>query len=163
MSPRKLATLASIAALALALSLAGMKPALATIVCDSADLTGEVFPNPCPNGTDVTITKGTAKACLHEIEDGNGGQHGHIAVEIHAQGQGSDGNRYVIHENVDETVNLNSGGALNHTLTVQLNVIGQGKAPNFRCKVTAHITQNANGTITVNFEKFTEDCECLPL
>jgi hypothetical protein len=41
-----------------------------------------------------------------------------------------------------------------------LNLIGQGGAPDVKCHAVLHITRNANGVFTVDFEKISEGCEC---
>lgn len=155
----KLVNLGSFAALTFALLLAGTTLALAA-ECTTEDLTGEVFFNEC-DGTTVTFSTGSVKTCQQVVADGSGGQHELLTLTLHGRGDGSNGNKYILNATLHVTENQNSGGARSHTQTFPVDLIGQGNAPSFRCRITVHITVNADGTISATFERRTTDCLCL--
>jgi hypothetical protein len=49
-------------------------------------------------------------------------------------------------------------GQANMTFVNRFDIIGQGPGNNFRVQETAHITFNADGTVTVNFDNFSIEC-----
>ena len=49
-------------------------------------------------------------------------------------------------------------GQFNTTFINRFDIIGQGSGNNFRVRETAHITVNANGTVTVTFDNFVIEC-----
>ena len=55
------------------------------------------------------------------------------------------------------TISLQNGQA-NSTFINRFDIIGQGPNNNFSVHETAHITFNANGDVTVNFDNFGVDC-----
>jgi hypothetical protein len=55
------------------------------------------------------------------------------------------------------TSSLQNGQA-NMTFINRFDIIGQGPNNNFVVHETAHITINADGTVTVNFDNFTVEC-----
>ena len=55
------------------------------------------------------------------------------------------------------TSSLQNGQA-NTTFINRFDIIGQGPNNNFVVHETAHITINADGTVTVNFDNFTVEC-----
>ena len=50
-------------------------------------------------------------------------------------------------------------GQASETFINRFDIIGQGPGNNFRVHETAHITINANGTVTVNFDNFNVECK----
>jgi hypothetical protein len=50
-------------------------------------------------------------------------------------------------------------GQFNTTFVNRFDIIGQGPGNNFRVKETAHITINADGTVTVFFDNFSVQCK----
>jgi len=50
-------------------------------------------------------------------------------------------------------------GQANTTFVNRFDIIGQGPGNNFTVHETAHITTNANGTLTVNFDNFGVECK----
>ena len=50
-------------------------------------------------------------------------------------------------------------GQFNSTFVNRFDIIGQGPGNNFTEHETAHITVNANGTVTVNFDNFGVECK----
>jgi len=50
-------------------------------------------------------------------------------------------------------------GQANFTFIDRFDIIGQGPGNNFTIHETAHVTVNANGTVTVTFDNFTADCK----
>jgi hypothetical protein len=51
-----------------------------------------------------------------------------------------------------------TNGQFTGTFTTHVNFIGKGSAPNLTFSEVAHITVNANGDVTVNFDNFSVDC-----
>ena len=49
-------------------------------------------------------------------------------------------------------------GSFNQTFINRFDIIGQGPGNNFRVRETAHVTINANGTVTVFFDNFVVEC-----
>jgi hypothetical protein len=146
---------------ALALGLAGTKPALAQAPqCERSDLTGIHLTNSC-TGCKVTITSGKDMLCAQTFTDINGGLH--MEIQYQAQGVGVDcnGNKYLVTSNLHLTVYVPSGGSVNFTLPLTVNAIGQGNAPDFRCKLLLHATVDANGNGRVEVDKASSDCECI--
>jgi hypothetical protein len=45
------------------------------------------------------------------------------------------------------------------TFINRFDIIGQGTGNNFTVHETAHITFNADGTVTVNFDNFSVECK----
>jgi hypothetical protein len=50
-------------------------------------------------------------------------------------------------------------GQATMTFVNRFDIIGQGPGNNFTIKETAHITFNADGTVTVNFDNFSIECK----
>ena len=50
-------------------------------------------------------------------------------------------------------------GQASETFINRFDIIGQGPGNNFRVHETAHITFNAAGTVTVNFDDFSVECK----
>jgi len=50
-------------------------------------------------------------------------------------------------------------GQASETFINRFDIIGQGPGNNFRVHETAHITFNAGGTVTVNFDNFNVECK----
>ena len=50
-------------------------------------------------------------------------------------------------------------GQFNQTFINRFDIIGQGTGNNFRVQETAHVTFNANGTVTVFFDNFSVECK----
>ena len=50
-------------------------------------------------------------------------------------------------------------GQASETFINRFDIIGQGPGNNFRVHETAHITFNANGTVTANFDDFSVECK----
>ena len=97
----------------------------------------------------------------HIVFDANGGFHGaFIANDHNFSGVGlTSGIKY--HE-VGATVqvfNVRGTAPEEGTFTFILNFIGQGPGNNVTIKENFHYTINANGTTTVSFDKFTQECK----
>lgn len=150
---------ASLGALVSVMWLAGTTPAAPYRDCVTDDATGWWFTT-C-NGTTLTITEGTATQCVQIVDDGGGGTHFYLTVVFHAKGQDDAGNSYVANVTEHQSIEGATASALREeTLSSNLEFIGQGKAPNFRCKMLDHITLSADGIVATWFEKDSEGCEC---
>jgi hypothetical protein len=93
--------------------------------------------------------------------DASGGQHISITENGHdITGVGlTTGAKYVIPVALHEDVNVNGNNPENNvTLTETLDVLAQGKVPNFKIKVLQHVTINANGEITSMTSEFETSC-----
>jgi hypothetical protein len=58
----------------------------------------------------------------------------------------------------DEFSGSLTNGQYEETFINRFDFLGQGSAPNFREHETAHVTFNANGTVTANFDNFSISC-----
>ncbi|MCL6259564.1 hypothetical protein M3O96_10715 [Aquiflexum sp. TKW24L] len=90
-----------------------------------------------------------------ESKSGNVMSKFHYNLKATGVGQTS-GAAYQANETVNQTINGSKG--FNETVTISTLLIGQGKAPNYKYKVTFHITVNANGELTA--EVLNESVEC---
>ena len=120
---------------------------------------GMVFEDIC--GEDLIHTAGNLHILMTFTENDN-----RISGGFHFQPQGAKledrfGNVYSgtgvgrghFSEPVDED------GAVNFTSVDSFKLIGHGKAPNFLVQVVSHITINANGDVTAEFERVSEQCK----
>jgi hypothetical protein len=113
------------------------------------------IPNPC-NGEDVDVS-----GVFHDrisFVFNNGGQL--LLVEhVNAQGvtgEGDLGNTYQV-QNTANTI-FNGVFTGEDTVVRNLRLVSDGSAPNFEVHLLEHITVNANGTVTADFEDFTAEC-----
>jgi hypothetical protein len=91
--------------------------------------------------------------------DDNGGVHAGLHVNAQASGTGgTTGANHSGHGVLNANLNANSGGAAEGTLVLNLGLIGQGKVPNFKLKVTLHATVNANGDLTATVINIEPNC-----
>jgi hypothetical protein len=118
-------------------------------------VSGQIF-NPC-NGEVVTFT-GSFHLLFNITVNPNGGFH---IVEqdnaIDIKGVGSDGNNYSGSEHDSLVENL-TPGALNFTAEGSFAETSHGSAPNFVVDYLQHVTINADGTVTVVIDTFSEQC-----
>lgn len=100
----------------------------------------------CNNDEQVCVS-GT----IHVLLKGDGNYH----FNIHATGTGSvSGASYVLNYNENFMPDANQG-----TWSASIKLNGRGAVPNFRAKLIAHYTVNANGEIAVEFYRATDNCD----
>ncbi len=114
--------------------------------------------NPC-NGETVIVT-GTIGEDRHTVINNNrvnltSHQQGHL------EGTGSLGNTYItnLNENVAFNGFLSSNGAFIINDVTIFRMISKGGAPDFIVRRIAHLTVNANGTVTVDRVDFETFCQ----
>jgi hypothetical protein len=128
---------------------------------DRVPIEGRLF-NACTQ--EFVTYEGTQYFVLHITEDPNGGFHvkGHFHNQI--QGVSTSGAKYVTHqtENNHQYFDVFSESGSNFTFTQTTQVIRQGSetsADDFQAKGLMHLTVNANGEITSQFEQFESECK----
>jgi hypothetical protein len=96
---------------------------------------------------------------VHETADGSGGFHAafHYNLTVHGVGQ-TTGARYIGTEAAGDAFNIKPPYPVNETLRSRTNVIGRGQAPDFLAHFIFHVTINANGNLTVIFQKIRAEC-----
>ena len=122
------------------------------------DVTGDTVS--CDNGT-LTVTAGSFQIVVHETQTPSGGYH--LIVEGNAQGVravGPGGEKYLIPGGFWIETNV-TPGATTTTETGVLQVIGQGRAPNFAAHTVVHTTVDANGNVTASVDRFTATGNCV--
>jgi hypothetical protein len=95
----------------------------------------------------------------HNTIDANGGFHLKLQLHIKGQGVGVDsGDKYVYNDLSNE--HFNSTGPFNETFTSTFKIIRQGSdtADDLNATALFHITVNANGEVTTEFERFEDEC-----
>lgn len=116
-----------------------------------------VYGNPC-NGEDIAF-EGFLHMLATETPDGSGGFHvvSHYNLNLRGVGQ-TTGATYTGVEGFTDAFNVKPPYPVNETFTIHTNVVGRGQAPDFRAHTTFHKTINANGQLTVFFQKFRAKC-----
>ena len=138
-------------------------PANASItVNDSTPLSISVFV-PCAAGGagEIVDLSGNLHTLITETINGN-----NISGVMHFQPQGVTGTGEITGLKYQGTgvtstsfkMSLQNGQA-NMTFVNRFDDIGQGPGNNFTVHETAHVTFNANGTVTVFFDNFSVDCK----
>ena len=99
---------------------------------------------------------------FHFVENSVISNSGNSTSKFHINAKGigvgqTSGAVYQWNDAINESLNLSKGG--NYTFTQTLLIVGQGKAPNFKGHLTYHITVNANGDVTTEFENLKIDCK----
>jgi hypothetical protein len=129
---------------------------LAVIQNERVPFTTE-YADPC-NG-EIIAFEGFLHNLIHETADGSGGFHAAVGYNLTVRGVGqTTGATYTGTEASSDAFNIKPPYPVNETFTIHTNVIGQGQAPDFRAHLTFHVTVNANGNLTVIFEKFRAVC-----
>lgn len=157
MRTRKLIALISLASVAM-LPLQGT--ALAAVQENfTVPLAGLVFEDIC--GETLTHTAGDLHILISYTENDN-----RVSGMMHFQPQGA--------KIVDESGRTYSGtgvgmvrfneprdeaGAVNFTAVDSFKLIGHGDAPNFLEQIVSHVTINANGDVTAEFEFVSQQCK----
>jgi hypothetical protein len=119
---------------------------------------------PCAAGGagEVVELDGTLHSVYHVTFDSAGGLHVHSHFNSQdVSGVGlSSGNRYRSGEASDSEFNANGVQlALELSFEHQLNLIGQGTAPNLRLREHEHLTVNADGSVTALSAEVVADCD----
>lgn len=122
-------------------------------------IAGIVFENIC--GETLTHTAGHLHVLISHTENDN-----RVSGMMHFQPQGA--------KLVDESGRTYSGtgvgmvrfneprdetGAVNFTAVDSFKLIGHGDAPNFLVQIVSHVTINANGDATAEFEFVSQQCK----
>jgi hypothetical protein len=151
--------LAAVVALMLALGAWLVAPATAatTTTVMKVDVTGAVFT--CEGGVTYTVVSGDAVFLMHESTDANGGTHVTGTV---APGNvilvGSDGQTYRLAGAAWFGGNFGPSGG-NFTDTEFFSIVAPGGGVVAKVSMVAHFTMNAQGVVTVEFEKNRGTCE----
>ena len=147
----------------LAVLLAGQQAASASpgqVV--KVDVTGAVFA--CAGGTTYTVTSGTAVFLFHESTDATGGSHvtGTVAPTGVKLASSADNLTYRLAGASWFGGNFGSGGGLTTTSTVATTIHNAANAGVTTVvasvSIVSHFTVNAQGVVTVEFEKHTGAC-----
>jgi phage protein U len=164
--PNRVKVVVVMSALALAtglLALAlGAKPTQAQAETDKfndrATLEGVLF-NECTG--EFVSYEGTEHFLFHIKEDASGGFHIKAHTNTQVQGVSTSGAKYVAHQ-IENSHNLFSESADNFSITSTLQIIRQGSdtsEDDFQAKGLTHVTVNANGEVTSEFEQFESECK----
>jgi hypothetical protein len=137
----------------------GLAPAASATpgqVIHNVDVTGAVFS--C-GATTYTIVSGTATVLFHESTDASGGMHvtGTIAPKNVTLESSADGT-YRLAGASWFGGNVSASGSADFTDTEHFVILGSSGGVVANVQIVAHFTQNANGTVTVEFEKNTGTC-----
>jgi hypothetical protein len=138
-------------------------PAKAGVVVNESDpIVLSVFV-PCAAGGagEIVDLSGNLHTLITETVNGN-----NVSGVMHFQPQGVSGTGETTGLSYHATgvtqtsfkISLVNGQA-NMTFINRFDIIGQGPGNNFTVHETAHITFNADGTVTVNFDNFTVECK----
>jgi hypothetical protein len=121
------------------------------------DVTGAVFT--CADGSTYTVTSGTAVFLYHESTDAAGGMHvtGTVAPTGVTLDHSTDDLTYRLAGASWFGGNFGSAGG-NFTDTEHFVIRGPSGGPVANVSITAHFTMNAQGVVTVEFEKNTGTC-----
>ena len=113
--------------------------------------------NTC-NG-DVVLLSGLMHVQNHYYTDNTGGSHleSHINYQDVTGVGAPSGSTYTATDTVDTTVNTNQLQS-EQTFVQEFNLISHGSAPNFKLRVTFHVTINANGQTTTTVNNTREIC-----
>jgi hypothetical protein len=121
---------------------------------------GLTAPNLCNGGEDVQL-QGT----LHLVQQGEPVEDAprqHVVVHQNSQrltGVGvSSGERYSVNLIISDVFNARIDGANITTIEAMINVVSRGSGANFQIQTVLHITTNANGETTTEFQNFHFHC-----
>jgi hypothetical protein len=155
----------SLGALTLAaILMLGAQPARAEVTDnEKIDLTGFSVFVPCANNGagELVVFEGNLHILFTFTLNGN-----HVSGKFHGQPQGLTGTGTVTgdkYQATGVTQDMFSGSLVNgkytETYVNNFRIIGQGPGNNLLIHEVMHITINANGTVTVYFDKFSADCK----
>lgn len=121
------------------------------------DVTGAVFT--CEDGSYYTVTSGEAMFLIHESADASGGFHvtGTVAPSGVTLSYSGDSNVYHLAGASWFGGNFTDAQS-DFTDTEFFQILGASGGPVDRVSVVAHFTTNANGDITVDFERDSGTC-----
>ena len=143
--------LAALAALLLAAVLGPARHAAAETLSTRVPFS---FTGPsCSGGEPITI-EGTLHVVRREGADAAGGTHRGFSFDIHGQGTDASGVKYVLVARQSYAENAGADGGATWTNTIADVLIRQGESHpgDGQTHVTLHLTENANGEVTANFE-----------
>ena len=143
--------LAALAALLLAAVLGPARPVAAETLSTRVPFS---FTGPsCSGGEPITI-EGTLHVVRRDEADAAGGTHRGFSYNIHGQGTDASGVKYVLLARQSSADNAGAGGGATWTNTIADVLIRQGESHpgDGQTHVTLHLTENANGEVTANFE-----------
>ncbi|MFN1834786.1 hypothetical protein AB2B38_005945 [Balneola sp. MJW-20] len=113
--------------------------------------------NPC-NGENIAF-EGTLTSIVKRVGlDENGKGHFMTRSFIDAEGIGDQGNKYEMNHHLNLNLNVKDGSRLVGTNNFIYNVIGKGKAPNFKIKLLVHQVIDINGEVKTNVWKYETTC-----
>jgi len=141
---------AALAALLLAAVLGLARPAAAETLSTRVPFS---FTGPSCSGGEPITSEGTLHVVRREGTDAAGGTHRGFSYNIHGQGTDASGVKYVLVARQSSADNAGAGGAT-WTNTIADVLIRQGESHpgDGQTHVTLHLTENANGEVTANFE-----------
>jgi hypothetical protein len=115
----------------------------------------------CTDGTTFTAVSGDAVFLFHESTDPQGGDHvtGTVAPSNVTLTHSSDNLLYHLGGASWFGGNITAGGAQNFTDTEHFRILGPSGGPVGSVSIVAHATANANGTLTISFERDTGTCQ----
>ncbi len=115
----------------------------------------------CTDGTTFTAVSGDAVFLFHESTDAPGGDHvtGTVAPSNVTLTHSSDNLLYHLGGASWFGGNTTAGGAQNFTDTEHFQILGPSGSPVGSASIVAHATINANGTLTISFERDTGTCQ----
>jgi len=115
----------------------------------------------CTDGTTFTAVSGDAVFLFHESTDAQGGDHvtGTVAPSNVTLTHSSDTLLYRLGGASWFGGNLTAGGAQDFTDTEHFQILGPSGGPVGSISIVAHATVNANGTLTISFERDTGTCQ----
>jgi hypothetical protein len=120
---------------------------------------GAVFA--CTDGTTFTAVSGDAVFLFHESTDPQGGDHvtGTVAPSNVTLAHSSDNLVYHLGGASWFGGNTTAGGAQNFTDTEHFQILGPSGGAAGSVSIVAHATVNADGTLTILFERDTSTCQ----
>jgi hypothetical protein len=115
----------------------------------------------CTDGTTFTAVSGDAVFLFHESTDASGGGHvtGTVAPSNVTLTHSSDNLLYHLGGASWFGGNTTAGSAQNFTDTEHFQILGASGGPVGSVSIVAHATINANGTLTISFERDTSTCQ----
>jgi len=115
----------------------------------------------CTDGTTFTAVSGDAVFLFHESTDASGGGHvtGTVAPSNVTLTHSSDSLLYHLGGASWFGGNTTAGSAQNFTDTEHFQILGASGGPVGSVSIVAHATINANGTLTISFERDTGTCQ----
>jgi hypothetical protein len=143
--------LAALAALLLAAVLGLAHPAAAETLTTRVPFS---FTMPSCSGGEPVTFEGTVHRVQREGADAAGGTHRGFSIHVHGQGTDASGVKYVLSYVSPYAENARADGGGTWTNTIEDVLIRQGESHpgDGQTHVVLHLTENANGELTANFE-----------